>query len=132
MKRGLGLSAGFVYLEDLEAVDVEDTDVEFLLVLLDGPVDTLQQTEAINHCTTKTDIKGENVPAGTDVDQEVEEAGVERFGQSISGETGLLRVQGDGDGLGLPSPLTVHDPAGELTAETVLRDPEQEGREGED
>ena len=68
----------------------------------------------------------------TDVDEEVEQAGVECFGQGVSGETGLLGVQGDGDGLGLAAPLTVHDPAGQFTAQTVLRDPQQEGRERQD
>lgn len=70
--------------------------------------------------------------AGTDIDEEVEESGVQRFGQGISGETGLLGVQGHRDGLGLPTPLTVHNPAGQLTAETVLRDPQQVGRKGQD
>lgn len=69
---------------------------------------------------------------GTDVDQEVEEAGVQGLGQGVPGEEGLLRVQGDGDGLGLPAPLTVHHPAGQFAAEAVLRDSQQEGREGQD
>ncbi len=68
----------------------------------------------------------------TDVDEEVEESSVQSFGESVSGETGLLGVQGDRDGLGLPAPLTVHNPAGQFTAETVLRDPQQEGRECQD
>lgn len=68
----------------------------------------------------------------TDVNQEVEEAAVQRLGQSVSGEAGLLRVHGDGDGLGLAAPLTVHNSAGQLTAQAILRDPEQEGRERQD
>lgn len=68
----------------------------------------------------------------THVDEEVEESGVQSFGQSVSGESGLLSVQGDGDGLGLPPPLTVHNPAGQFTAEAVLIDPQQEGRECQD
>lgn len=63
--------------------------------------------------------------AGTDVDQEVEETRIQSFGQGISGEGGLFRVQGDGDGLSLPTPLTVHDSAGEFTAEAVLRNAQQ-------
>lgn len=68
----------------------------------------------------------------TDVDQEVEESGVQGLGQGVSGEEGLLGVQGDGDGLGLPAPLTVHNPAGQFTAEAVLRDSQQVGRERQD
>ncbi len=68
----------------------------------------------------------------TDVDEEVEESGVQSFGQGVSRETGLFGIQGDGDGLGLSAPLTVHNPAGQFTAETVLRDPQQVGRERQD
>lgn len=41
------------YLEDLEAVDVEDADVQLLLVLLHGFVDTLSHT----HTQIKSSIK---------------------------------------------------------------------------
>lgn len=34
-----------LYLEDLEAVDVEDADVQLLLVLLHGFIDTLSHTD---------------------------------------------------------------------------------------
>lgn len=37
-----------VYLEDLEAVDVEDADVQLLLVLLHGFIDTLSHTHRSN------------------------------------------------------------------------------------
>lgn len=70
--------------------------------------------------------------ARTDIDEVVEEAGVQRLGQGVPGEAGLLGVQGDGDGLGLPAPLAVHRPAGQFAAEAVLRDAQQEGRERQD
>lgn len=38
-----------VYLEDLEAVDVEDTDVELLMVLLHGFIDALLHTHTYAH-----------------------------------------------------------------------------------
>ena len=50
----------------------------------------------------------------THVHQEVEQAGVECFGEGVSGEGGLLSVEGDSDGLRLPTPLAVHDAAGQL------------------
>lgn len=68
----------------------------------------------------------------TDVHEEVEEARVERLGEGVSGETRLLRVQGHGDGLRPTPPLAVHDPAGELRAEAVLRDAQQEAGERQD
>lgn len=124
------------YLEDLKAVDVEDSNVELLLVLLHGLVDALKadtgQTAGQNPDLRQKPSQSVRAAAGTDVNKKVEEPGVQGFGEGVSGEAGLLRVQGDGDGLGLPAPLTVHDPAGEFTAEAVLWDAQQEGRESQD
>lgn len=38
-----------MYLEDLEAIDVEDTDVELLMVLLHGFIDALLHTHTRTH-----------------------------------------------------------------------------------
>lgn len=68
----------------------------------------------------------------TDVDQVVKEPVVQGLGQGVSGEGRLLCVQSDRDGLRLPAPLTVHHSAGQFTAQTFLRDSQQEGWERQD
>lgn len=119
------------YLEDLKAVDVEDTNVELLLVLLHGFIDALWHTHTHKLQYNVWHRIGCVLLTRTHINEVVEQSAVQRLGQGVPGETRLLRVQSHRDGLGLPAPLTVHDPTGQLAAEAILRDPQQEGWEGQ-
>lgn len=62
--------------------------------------------------------------------QVVKESRIEGFGQGVSCVRGLFLVQGHINGLGLPSPLWIHLPAGQLVLQAVRVDAQQIGREG--
>lgn len=63
--------------------------------------------------------------------QVVKESCIEGFGQGVPCVGGLLLVQGHVNGLGLPSPLWIHLPAGQLVLQAVRVNAQQIGREGE-
>lgn len=63
--------------------------------------------------------------------EEVEEPSVQSLGQSVSCECSLLRVQSHRDGLCSSTPATVHHSTGQFTAQRLLLDAQQVGREGQ-
>lgn len=65
------------------------------------------------------------------LDQEVEHSCMQGFGEGVTSVTGLLHVQRHVDGLHCVPPLAVHLPARQLLFQTVLVDPEQKRRKGE-
>lgn len=61
----------------------------------------------------------------THINKVVEESRIERFGQGVPGEGGLLRVQSDRNSLRLATPLAVHDATGQFILQTVLINSQQ-------